>query len=44
MYRKGYQDPEGRVTDGDIKIMRSNAFGLSDMELEAVASYAAGLR
>ncbi|MEQ8516852.1 MAG: c-type cytochrome [Chromatocurvus sp.] len=44
MYRKGYQDPEGRVTDGDIKIMRSNAFGLSDMEIEAVASYASGLR
>ena len=44
MYRKGYQDPEGRVTDGDIMIMRSNAFGLSDMEIEAVASYIAGLR
>lgn len=44
MYRKGYEDPEGRVTDGDIRIMRSNAFGLSDMEIEAVSSYAAGLR
>ena len=44
MYRKGYQDPEGRVTGGDTKIMRSNAFGLSDMEIEAVASYASGLR
>lgn len=44
MYRKGYEDPEGRVTDGDIKIMRSNAFGLSDMEIEAVASYIAGLQ
>lgn len=44
MYRKGYEDPEGRVTDGEIKIMRSNAFGLSDMEIEAVSSYAAGLR
>lgn len=44
MYRKGYQDPEGRVTDGEIKIMRSNAFGLSDMEIEAVSSYASGLR
>lgn len=44
MYRKGYEDPEGRVTDGDIKIMRSNAFGLSDMEIEAVSSYASGLR
>lgn len=43
-YRQGYEDPEGRVTDGDIKIMRSNAFGLSDMEIDAVASYIAGLR
>ncbi|QIB65678.1 c-type cytochrome [Kineobactrum salinum] len=44
MYRKGYENPEGRTNDGDIRIMRSNAFGLSDMEIEAVASYAAGLR
>lgn len=44
MYRKGYEDPEGRVTDGDIRIMRSNAFGLSDMEIEAVSSYVSGLR
>lgn len=43
-YRKGYEDPAGRTNDGDTKIMRSNAFGLSDMEIEAVASYAAGLR
>ena len=43
-YRKGYEDPEGRTNDGDTKIMRSNAFGLSDMEIEAVASYAAGLK
>lgn len=42
-YRKGYEDPTGRVTDGDTKIMRSNAFGLSDMEIEAVASYISGL-
>lgn len=42
-YRKGYEDPTGRVTDGDIKIMRSNAFGLSDMEIEAVAAYVSGL-
>jgi len=42
-YRKGYQDPTGRVTDGDIKIMRSNAFGLSDMEIDAVAAYISGL-
>ena len=43
-YRKGYEDPEGRTNDGDTKIMRSNAFGLSDMEIEAVSSYAAGLK
>lgn len=43
-YRKGYEDPTGRTNDGDTKIMRSNAFGLSDMEIEAVASYAAGLK
>lgn len=43
-YRKGYEDPTGRVTDGDIKIMRSNAFGLSDMEIEAVAAYVSGLQ
>jgi cytochrome c553 len=43
-YRKGYDDPSGRTNDGDIRIMRSNAFGLSDREIEAVSSYAAGLR
>lgn len=43
-YRKGYEDPTGRVTGGDTKIMRSNAFGLSDMEIEAVASYVSGLQ
>ncbi|WP_439101746.1 c-type cytochrome [Congregibacter sp.] len=42
-YRKGYEDPAGRVTGGDTKIMRSNAFGLSDMEIEAVAAYVSGL-
>ena len=42
-YRKGYEDPSGRVTDGDIKIMRSNAFGLSDREIEAVSAYVSGL-
>ncbi len=42
-YRKGYEDPAGRVTDGDIKIMRSNAFGLSDKEIEAVSAYVSGL-
>ncbi|MEM9254501.1 MAG: c-type cytochrome [Pseudomonadota bacterium] len=43
-YRKGYEDPEGRTNDGDLRIMRQTAFGLSDMEIEAVAGYAAGLR
>lgn len=43
-YRQGYEDPAGRTNDGDSKIMRTTAFGLSDMEIEAVASYAAGLR
>ena len=42
-YRKGYEDDSGRTNDGDTKIMRSTAFGLSDMEIEAVASYASGL-
>jgi cytochrome c553 len=43
-YRKGYEDPSGRVTDGDSKIMRSNSFSLSDMEIEAVANYISGLQ
>ena len=42
-YRQGYEDPAGRVTDGDTRIMRSNAFGLSDMEIDAVAAYISGL-
>lgn len=42
-YRKGYEDDTGRTNDGDIKIMRTTAFGLSDMEIEAVSSYASGL-
>jgi cytochrome c553 len=43
-YRKGYEDETGRTNDGDTKIMRTTAFGLSDKEIEAVASYAAGLK
>ncbi|HKK22225.1 MAG TPA: c-type cytochrome, partial [Pseudohaliea sp.] len=44
-YRLGYERPgEGRYTDGDAKIMRSNAFGLTDYEIRAVASYIAGLQ
>lgn len=44
MFRKGYEDPSGRVNDGDSKIMRTTAFELSDLEIEAVASYASGLK
>ena len=43
-YRMGYEDENGRTNDGDIKIMRTTAFGLSDKEIEAVASYASGLK
>jgi cytochrome c553 len=42
-YRKGYEDKTGRVNDGDAQIMRMTAFGLSDREINAVSSYAAGL-
>ncbi|MBE9539311.1 MAG: cytochrome c4 [Proteobacteria bacterium] len=44
MYRKGYEDESGRTNDGDSKIMRTIAFGLSDKEIEAVSSYIAGLK
>ena len=44
MYRKGYEDETGRTNDGDTKIMRTTAFGLSDKEIEAVSSYVAGLK
>ncbi len=43
-YRKGYENPEGRTNDGDTRIMRTNAFGMSDAEIDAVASYVAGLK
>ena len=43
-YRMGYEDENGRTNDGDIKIMRTTAFGLSDKEIEAVSSYASGLK
>ena len=42
-YRKGYEDETGRINDGDTRIMRITAFGLSDREIQAVSSYAAGL-
>lgn len=42
-YRKGYEDETGRINDGDTRIMRITAFGLSDKEIQAVSSYAAGL-
>jgi len=44
MYRKGYEDESGRTNDGEARIMRTTAFGLSDKEIEAVSSYAAGLK
>lgn len=43
-YRKGYEDESGRTNDGDARIMRTTAFGLSDGEIEAVSSYVAGLK
>lgn len=43
-FRQGYEDPAGRTNDGDTKIMRTTAFGLSDLEIKAVASYVAGLK
>lgn len=42
-YKKGYEDESGRTNDSDTRIMRINAFGLSDLEIRAVSSYAAGL-
>ena len=42
-YRQGYEDEAGRTNDGDTMIMRSTAFGLSDLEIKAVSSYIAGL-
>jgi cytochrome c553 len=42
-YRLGYESPEGRVTGGETMIMRSNAFGLTDIEIEALAAYVSGL-
>ena len=43
-YRKGYEDDNRRTNDGEAKIMRTTAFGLSDGEIEAVSSYVAGLK
>lgn len=43
-YRMGYEDENGRTNDGDTRIMRTTAFGLSDKEIEAVASYISGLK
>ena len=44
MFRKGYEDPSGRTNGGDARIMRTTAFRMSDMEIDAVASYIAGLQ
>jgi len=43
-YRTGYDDPAGRTNDGNTKIMRATARGLSDVQIEAVASYISGLK
>ena len=43
-YRKGYENAAGRTNDGDSKIMRTTAFGLSDGEIDAVSSYISGLK
>lgn len=43
-YRQGYDDENGRTNDGEAKIMRTVAFGLSDKEIEAVSSYVSGLK
>ena len=43
-YRQGYEDEAGRTNDGESKIMRTTAFGLSDGEIEAVSSYVSGLK
>lgn len=37
------EDPNVRVNDGDSRIMRDVASGMSDREIDAVASYIAGL-
>jgi cytochrome c553 len=34
----------GRTNGGDSMIMRTIAFGLSDLEIKAVASYVSGLQ
>ena len=44
MFRLGYVDESGRTNGGDSKIMRTIAFGLSDLEIKAVASYVSGLQ
>lgn len=44
MFRKGYEDPAGRTNGGEAKIMRTTAFRMSDMEIDVVASYIAGLQ
>jgi cytochrome c553 len=42
-FRTGADDENGRTNDGDTRVMRDIAFGMSDKEIEAVASYIAGL-
>lgn len=43
-FRTGADQPDkGRVNDGEARMMRSTAALLSDLEIEAVASYISGL-
>ena len=37
------EDPAGRANDGDARIMRDIAASMSDVEIDAVANYIAGL-
>lgn len=42
-FRAAMDGREGRSNDGDIKVMRSIAFQMSDSEIEAVANFIQGL-
>jgi cytochrome c553 len=42
-FRRGAEYDDGRKNDGDTRIMRDIALGMTDKEIDAVASYIAGL-
>ena len=42
-FKRGVEFEDGRNNDGDTKVMRDIAFGMSDKEIDAVASYISGL-